>query len=113
MKIRINKDLVEFIPEHAAETAELEALWVKMGNCLGGTKRLEPIGGTPVDLLNMPAGCPFAPRCDRAMKICLSHRAKEEQINEFHIARCWQNVREAVESGAITLEQAKEAYENE
>ncbi|MBR3691179.1 MAG: ABC transporter ATP-binding protein [Clostridia bacterium] len=76
-------------------------------------ERLEPIGGTPVDLLNMPAGCPFAPRCDRAMKICLSHRAKEEQINEFHIARCWQNVREAVESGAITLEQAKEAYENE
>ena len=44
MKIRINKDLVEFIPEHAAETAELEALWIKMGNCIGQTKRLEPIG---------------------------------------------------------------------
>ena len=44
MKIRINKDIVEFIPEHAAETAELEALWVKMGNCVGDTKRLEPMG---------------------------------------------------------------------
>lgn len=44
MKIRINKDIVEFIPEHAAETAELEALWVKMGNCVGGTKQLQPIG---------------------------------------------------------------------
>lgn len=44
MKIRINKDIVEFIPEHAAETAELEALWVKMGNCTGGTKQLQPIG---------------------------------------------------------------------
>ena len=44
MKIRINKDLVEFTPEHAAETAELEALWIKMGNCIGQTKRLEPIG---------------------------------------------------------------------
>ena len=44
MKIRINKDLVEFIPEHASETAELEALWIKMGNCIGQTKRLEPIG---------------------------------------------------------------------
>ena len=44
MKIRINKDLVEFIPEHPAETTELEALWVKMGNCVGQTKQLEPVG---------------------------------------------------------------------
>ena len=44
MKIRINKDVVEFTPEHAAEAAELEALWIKMGNCVGGNKRLEPMG---------------------------------------------------------------------
>ena len=44
MKIRINKDIVEITPEHAAEAAELEALWVKMGNCVGGNKRLEPLG---------------------------------------------------------------------
>ena len=44
MKIRINKDVVEFTPEHAAEAAELEALWVKMGNCVGGNKALSPIG---------------------------------------------------------------------
>ena len=44
MKIRINKDIVEFTPEHAAEAAELEALWVKMGNCVGETKSLQPIG---------------------------------------------------------------------
>ena len=41
MKIRINKDIVEITPEHAAEAAELEALWIKMGNCVGGNKRLE------------------------------------------------------------------------
>ena len=44
MKIRIDKDIVEFIPEHAAEKAELEALWIKMGNCVGGNKSLQPIG---------------------------------------------------------------------
>ena len=44
MKIRIDKDIVEFIPEHAAEKTELEALWIKMGNCLGDTKLLQPIG---------------------------------------------------------------------
>ena len=44
MKIRIDKDVVEFTPENAAETVELEALWVKLGNCLGKTKQLQPIG---------------------------------------------------------------------
>ena len=33
--------------------------------------RLVPIEGSPVDMLNPPAGCPFAPRCDSCMKICL------------------------------------------
>ena len=44
MKIRIDKDIVEFTPEYPAETAELEALWVKLGNCVGNTKSLQPIG---------------------------------------------------------------------
>ena len=44
MKIRIDRDIVEFIPEHAVEKAELEALWIKMGNCVGGNKTLQPIG---------------------------------------------------------------------
>ena len=34
-------------------------------------ERLVPIEGTPIDLLNPPAGCPFAPRCSNCMKICL------------------------------------------
>ena len=44
MKIRMDKDVVSFTPEHAAEAAELEALWIKLGNCLGNTKSLQPIG---------------------------------------------------------------------
>ena len=44
MKIRIDKDIVTFTPEHAAEAAELEALWIKMGNCVGDNKSLQPIG---------------------------------------------------------------------
>ncbi len=44
MKIRIDKDVVEFIPRDAGEAAELEALWIKMGNCVGKTKQLEPMG---------------------------------------------------------------------
>ena len=67
-------------------------------------EKLEPITGTPIDLLNMPKGCPFAPRCDAAMKICLTERCKRMQINEWHQAACWQNVREGIENGTIVDE---------
>ena len=76
-------------------------------------RRLEPIGGTPVDLLNMPDGCPFSPRCDAAMKVCLCHKAKELRINEFHISRCWHNIKDAIEAGTLTKEQVEEMYQDE
>ena len=69
-----------------------------------GTK-LHPITGTPIDLLNMPKGCPFAPRCDNAMKICLRERCASMVINESHHASCWMNVKAGVEDGSILLEQ--------
>ncbi|MBQ9414007.1 MAG: ABC transporter ATP-binding protein [Clostridia bacterium] len=68
-----------------------------------GTK-LQPITGTPIDLLNMPKGCPFAPRCDNAMKICIGHRADRMTINENHAASCWMNVKAQIDSGEIVLE---------
>ena len=58
-----------------------------------GTK-LQPISGTPIDLLNMPKGCPFAPRCDNAMKICLRERCESMEIKSDHRAACWMNVKE-------------------
>ena len=60
-------------------------------------EKLEPITGTPIDLLNMPKGCPFAPRCDAAMKICLRERCQRMEINEDHAAACWMNVKNAME----------------
>ena len=60
-------------------------------------EKLQPITGTPIDLLNMPAGCPFAPRCDNAMKICLRERCGRMQINADHQAACWMNVKEEME----------------
>ena len=71
-------------------------------------QRLEPITGTPIDLLNMPAGCPFAPRCDAAMKICLSQRAERMVINPDHFAACWMNVKQGVEDGTIRPEGGEE-----
>ena len=76
-------------------------------------RRLEPIGGSPVDLLNMPDGCPFSPRCDAAMKVCLHHKAKELRINEFHISRCWYNIKDAMDAGTLTKQEVEEMYQDE
>ncbi len=65
--------------------------------------RLKPITGTPIDLLNMPAGCPFAPRCDAAMKVCIRQRSERMIINDEHFASCWMNVKEGVDEGSVTL----------
>ena len=43
-------------------------------------EKLVPIEGTPVDMLNPPAGCPFAPRCDAAMKICLNQMPPQTDL---------------------------------
>jgi len=66
-------------------------------------QKLQPITGTPIDLLNMPEGCPFAPRCANAMKICLKKPAQRMRINDDHIATCWINVKDGVEEGSITI----------
>jgi len=75
-----------------------------------GTK-LKPITGTPIDLLNMPEGCPFAPRCDAAMKVCIKKNAEMYDINENHRAACWMNVKNAVDNGEVKLEEVKEEQE--
>lgn len=62
-----------------------------------GTK-LIPISGTPIDLLNMPGGCPFSPRCANAMKICIKERAETIEINKNHSASCWMCVKDMLQS---------------
>ncbi len=57
-------------------------------------KRLIPIEGSPIDLLNLPKGCPFVSRCENAMKICLEQKPEETWINDAHIAACWLNYKE-------------------
>ncbi len=63
-------------------------------------KKLIPIAGTPINMLNLPKGCAFCPRCDSAMKICLSEIPQELTINENHKAACWMNVKAAYEEAS-------------
>ena len=68
-----------------------------------GTK-LQPITGTPIDLLNMPKGCPFAPRCDNAMKICITEKPEKVSINDNHFSSCWMCIKNMIDKGDISLE---------
>jgi oligopeptide transport system ATP-binding protein len=54
-------------------------------------ERLKPIDGQPPDLLKPPAGCPFAPRCEYAMRVCMTHMPPLFEVGENHKAACWLN----------------------
>ena len=54
-----------------------------------GSKPLEPIEGTPVDLLALPKGCSFAPRCEKCMRVCLTEQPPTFQMGDGHTSTCW------------------------
>ena len=82
-KHEYTKGLIKSIPKLNAEEKE----------------RLVPIEGQPVDLLNPPAGCPFAPRCASCMKICLREMPPKTELSDTHYSHCWLLQKEEFEKG--------------
>ena len=66
--------------------------------------KLIAIEGTPVDLLNAPKGCPFAPRCDSCMKICLREMPEYTAVKDDHYSACWLLQREEFAQGGKSNE---------
>lgn len=62
-------------------------------------EKLVPIEGTPVDAMNPPAGCPFAPRCPQCMKICLKQMPEYTTLEDEHYSACWLIQKEALKGG--------------
>ncbi len=50
--------------------------------------KLYQIPGQPPDLARLPAGCPFAPRCERAEEICRREFPPFVQLNSEHYSLC-------------------------
>ncbi len=64
-------------------------------------EKLVPIPGTPINLLNMPIGCAFCPRCQEAMKICLTEIPPEVRMPDGHFAACWVNTKRMMKKGEV------------
>ena len=88
-------DAIFYSPAHEYTKGLLRSIPTKANS----KNRLVPIGGTPINLLNMPKGCAFCPRCDEAMKICLNEKPEEIWVGEDHLAACWMNIKKMAEEG--------------
>ncbi len=56
-------------------------------------EKLTPIEGFPPDLLEVPPGCPFAPRCKYRTDRCLQERPTLREVGPKHRIACWVDVR--------------------
>ena len=54
-------------------------------------KKLEAIEGLPPDLIDLPAGCSFAPRCRFAYERCSQEMPELEGVGDGHDAACWRS----------------------
>ena len=57
-------------------------------NVVGPKKKLEFIPGAPPNLLNLPSGCRFHPRCPFAQSICQVDDPEFREVTPGHFAKC-------------------------
>ncbi len=83
---RGNNESIFHNPRHPYTNALLEAV-PRLD--LKNKQVLASIEGTPPDLLNPPAGCPFCTRCKYCMEICCTEEPPAVVFEEGHEASCW------------------------
>ena len=58
-------------------------------------ERLVPIPGMPPDMINIPAGCPFYPRCSFHMPVCKEQNPLLRPVEANHETACWADIKDA------------------
>ena len=58
-------------------------------------ERLVPIDGQPPNLILLPPGCSFMPRCSYRMEICSKERPELRPVGDGHFTACWANIGES------------------
>jgi len=77
-------------PRHPYTAALLRSLPRVDGGSVGEV--LESIEGLPPDLIQLPKGCPFAPRCKFVQDKCKKENPQLEEISPDHKIACWIDV---------------------
>jgi len=54
-------------------------------------EKLPTIGGSVIDLINLPSGCAFEPRCAESQDICRKEPPTEALVGRSHRVRCFLN----------------------
>ena len=52
-------------------------------------EKLDPIEGMPPDLIDLPVGCSFAPRCKYAFEKCTQETPPLMEVKDGHESACW------------------------
>jgi oligopeptide transport system ATP-binding protein len=55
----------------------------------GADQDLAFIKGAPPDMINLPPGCPFWPRCSYRTKVCTEKRPDLLDVGDHHRSACW------------------------
>ena len=69
--------------------ASIPRLDLMRGQAARNTGRLQEIPGIVPPLFDLPEGCAFAPRCNKADDLCRRERPAYEQKRAGHWAACW------------------------
>jgi peptide/nickel transport system ATP-binding protein len=71
--------------------ASIPRLGLMRGEAHASGERLQEIPGMVPALMNLPPGCPFAPRCAFAIDRCRTEHPPYEEKRPGHWAACWRS----------------------
>jgi peptide/nickel transport system ATP-binding protein len=86
-------------PRHPYTLGLLKAVPTLAGDVAG----LSSIPGSPPDLIHMPSGCKFHPRCPYMVGSCVESEPELFKVGERHVSACfrWQDVHRETETARI------------
>ena len=70
-------------------------------------EKLDPVEGSPPDLVNLPKGCSFYPRCRWHVDRCLEEAPPLLMVGERHFSACWEWERVGKDTLPLVTERAQ------
>jgi oligopeptide/dipeptide ABC transporter ATP-binding protein len=96
-------DTLFITPAHPYTTGLMASLPQLGAKFREGKHSLREIPGIVPNLIHLPAGCLFSPRCEKVMNRCRKERPPLFRLGQDHGARCW-----LVEKEALTGKEGSE-----